>query len=182
MARLLEIKVPETEPATEWVNGRALQKVSPKRAHALAQGAFAMALGIWAREHGAGTVGPEWRFAVEPPSEVRRPLVPDVAFLSYKRMPYAKQLVTEVPRIAPDVVVEILSPGDRKKDIEEKTRVYLRAGTSVVFLVDPKLRNVTVCELGKRRVIHEDGNLEHAALPAFKLAVIDLFTPPQPKG
>ncbi|MBV8222688.1 MAG: Uma2 family endonuclease, partial [Candidatus Eremiobacteraeota bacterium] len=144
MAKLLEIRVPETKPATEWVNGRALQKMGPRRAHSIAQAEFASALITWARAARAGTVGTEWDFAIRPPGEMRRPLVPDVAFLSYSRLPYEKQLVTQIPRIAPDVVVEVKSPGDRKADIDEKIRVYLAAGTSVVFFVDPKRETVTI--------------------------------------
>src|ERR1700693_2016963 len=131
-----EIILPETNPALEWINGRVVQKVSPQRKHALAQTTFAAALNAWARLTGSGMVGTEWRFQIEPPGEERRPLVPDVAFLSYARSPYAEQLETEVPRIAPDIAVEILSPDDRLKDVEEKVRVYLASGTRAVVLVD----------------------------------------------
>ena len=65
-----EIVLPETKPETEWVRGRALQKVSPKRDHSRLQGALTIALTRWAT--GRGEVGPEWRFRVAPPGEVRR--------------------------------------------------------------------------------------------------------------
>jgi Uma2 family endonuclease len=175
------ISLPEAKPAFEWVNGRPLQKVSPKRRHALAQGVFDTALGLWARERGCGMVGPEWRFQVKPPGQYRRPLVPDVAYLSYERMPYEEQLATEEPNIAPDVVVEVLSPGDRVRDVNEKVRVYLAAGTSVVFLVDPRRRIVRVIDGHGRRTLSEDGLLAHAALPGFTLAGRDLFEPPHPR-
>jgi len=175
-----EITLPETKPALEWVNGRALQKVSPKRKHALAQTQFAIALGAWARAHLSGMVGTEWRFQVQPPGEKRRPLVPDVAFLSYQRVPYEEQQLTEVPRVAPDVVVEIKSPSDLAADVNEKIRVYLKAGTHVVFLVDPKKRIVTVCEPAGRGVLHEHDRLTHQALPDFELAIHELFALPRP--
>src|SRR6516164_5422909 len=127
-----EIILPEAKPAFEWVNGRALQKVSPKRRHSLAQTVFAAALLGWARAHRTGMAGTEWRFRVMPEGEERRPLVPDVAFLSYKRMPYEEQERTEEPGIAPDAVVEVRSPGDRWADMTEKVRVYLKAGASVI--------------------------------------------------
>jgi len=139
-----EIVLPEAKPAFEWVNGRALQKMSPKRWHALAQTEFAAALLRWARSRGAGMVGTEWRFHVMPEGEERRPLVPDVAFLSYERMPYKEQERTEEPQISPDAVVEVRSPGDLRADIDEKIRVYLKSGTAVVFFADPKKRSVTV--------------------------------------
>jgi hypothetical protein len=96
-----EIILPETEPALEWVNGRALQKVSLKRQHAVAQAGFAAALITRARANKSGVVGTEWRFQIEPPGEERRPLVPDVAFLSYQRMPQAEQMTTEVLKWLP---------------------------------------------------------------------------------
>jgi Uma2 family endonuclease len=176
-----EIILPETKPALEWVNGRALQKVSPKRKHALAQIQFAAALNAWARRSGAGMVGTEWRFKILPPGEERRPLVPDVAFLSYARMPYDIQLYTDEPEIAPDAVVEVQSATDSQADILEKVRVYLAAGTTVVFLVDTEQRIVTVCDRSARRVVEESATLTHTAMPGFELAIIELFTPPQPK-
>jgi Uma2 family endonuclease len=180
MAHLREITLPETKPALEWVNGRALQKVSPKRRHALAQTKFAVALDSWACSARAGMVGTEWRFRLAPPDEVRRPLVPDVAFLSYARMPYAAQLETEVPDIAPDIAVEILSPGDRAADVAEKVRVYLASGSAVVILVDPNSQTVMIHEPSGTWSLGADDVFEHVALPGFYLAVVDLFTPPPP--
>lgn len=176
-----EILLPETKPALEWINGRAVQKVSPKRKHALAQTRFAAALDAWAQAMGSGMVGTEWHFHVAPPGEDRRPLVPDVAYLSYSRLPYAAQLETEIPRIAPDVAVEILSPGDRLEDVAEKVRVYLAAGALAVILVDTHEQSTTVCETGRTRRLGYDDILEHPVLPGFVLALKSLFTPPQPK-
>jgi Uma2 family endonuclease len=176
-----KIKVPEGKPAFEWVNGRILQKASPGRRHALAQATFSTALSSWTYSTGAGVAGLEWRFHVRPPGDVRRPLVPDVAFLSYKRLPYPAMLQTDEPSVAPDVVVEINSPSDRRADIEEKVRVYLAAGTDVVFLVDPKVRAVTVCDRKGRRHLNEGDEITHSALPDFRLNVSTLFELPKPK-
>ena len=176
-----EIVLPEAKPAFEWVNGRAVQKVTPKRRHSLAQTEFDAALLEWARTYGTGMVGTEWRFRVKPQGEDRRPLVPDVAFLSYRRMPYKEQQRTEEPDIAPDIVVEVLSPGDLRIDISEKIRVYLKAGTEAVFLVDPKKQIVTVYERGDKCILGADDVIEHPTLPRFRLAVRKLFSLPQPK-
>jgi len=123
-----EIILPDNlKPALEWVDNRIVQKVSPERAHALAQGRFWSALDAWACEHHCGTVGTEWRFLVQPPGEIARTLVPDVAYLSYERTPRDEQERTMLPRAAPEVVVEILSRDDRQANVEEKVRVYLSA-------------------------------------------------------
>jgi len=93
-------------------------------------------------------------------------------------MPREDQARIEVPRIAPDVVVEVRSPGDLTQDIEEKVRVYLAAGTEVVFLVDPETRSVTVRDHTGSRTVGEDDVLEHEALAGFSLPARTLFELP----
>ena len=176
-----EITLPETKPALEWVNGRVLQKVSPKRKHSLAQTRFAAALDGWSRASGRGLVGTEWRFHVQPPGEARRPLIPDVAFLSYASLSFEVQQVTDEPAIAPSAVVEVLSPGDRREDVEEKIRVYLAAGSSVIFLVDTERETVRVRDARGERSLTADQTLGHETLPGFRLQVSDLFSMPTPK-
>src|SRR5476651_1443981 len=131
-----DVILPEVKPALEWVGGRIVQKVSPRRKHALAQTRFAIALESWARDKGRGTVGTEWEFRIQPAGEARRPLVPDVAFISFDRLPYDDEAAADIPNVAPDVVVEVRSQSDRQADIDDKARVYLACGTSVIFLVD----------------------------------------------
>src|SRR5579859_1252954 len=172
----------DVKPALEWVNNRILQKVSPQRKHALAQGRFWGALDVWAREHGSGTVGTEWRFQVQPPGKVRRSLVPDVAYLSYERMPLEEQELTGAPSVAPDAVVEVLSPEDRSIDVEEKVRIYLAAGTNVVFLVDPELKIVVVRDVDGNRILQAYDFVEHRSLPGLRFAARDLFESPRPRA
>jgi Uma2 family endonuclease len=170
-----DIILPETKPALEWVNGRALQKVSPRRKHARAQGRFFAALDSWAQTNDCGMVGTEWEFRIAPPGEVRRPLVPDVAYLSYARLPHDVLEETDYPLISPDAVVEILSPGDRVRDVEEKIRVYLAAGSLAVFLVDTDARTVTARDSANSTVFSFDAVVTHASLPGFSLRARHLF-------
>ena len=70
-------------------------------------------------------------------------LAPDVAFIRKDRLPKG-----EFPEgywtIAPDLVIEIISPGDRPGDVEEKVELYLAAGVRAVWLFYPRTRTVTV--------------------------------------
>jgi Uma2 family endonuclease len=168
-----EIVLPYTEPETEWVRGRALQKVSPKRTHSFLQGALTIELTRWAV--GRGGVGPEWRFSVAPPGEVRRPLVPDVAYVSNDRLRALNDDELEVPPFAPDVAVEILSPDDRRIDVDDKIGTYLRAGSSLVIVVDPQKRVVELHDPLATARLDEGASIEHAALPGFRYPVRDLF-------
>jgi Uma2 family endonuclease len=168
-----EIVLPETKPETEWVCGRALQKVSPQRTHSRLQGAMTMRLDRWAT--GRGEVGPEWRFRVAPPGEMRRPFVPDVAYVSNERLRPLEGAELEVPPLAPDVAVEILSPDDRRADVDDKLDVYLRAGTSLVVVVDPMHRAVELHDRMRVAYAGEADAIEHWSLPGFSYPVSELF-------
>jgi Uma2 family endonuclease len=168
-----EIVLPETKPEMEWVRGRALQKVSPQRTHSRLQGALTMQLDRWAR--GRGEVGPEWRFRVAPAGEVRRPLAPDVAYVSNERLRPLSDKELEIPPLAPDVAVEILSPDDYRADVDDKIAVYLRAGSSLVIVVDPPRRAVELHDRAETACLDETNTIEHWALPGFSYPVRELF-------
>ena len=171
-----EIVLPETKPETEWVRGRALQKVSPTYTHARLQSLITSALTSWADAGGHGRVGTEWRFRVAPPGKIVRPLVPDVTFLSYAALPADAPFDdVEVPLGAPTVAVEILSPDDRRRNVEHKIAVYSSAGTEAVVIVDPRERTIAVHDRAGVRVLRASDTLEHASLPGFSLDVGALF-------
>jgi Uma2 family endonuclease len=173
---LHEIVLPETKPETEWVRGRALQKVSPTYDHARLQALLVIALTAWAEDGDHGRVGTEWRFRVAPPGAVVRPLVPDVGYLSHDALPAdAPRDVVQVPLGAPTVAVEVLSPGDRRGDVEHKIATYLAAGAAAVVIVDGRREAVTVHDSHGAHELKRGDTLTHAALPGFRLDVGALF-------
>jgi Uma2 family endonuclease len=171
-----EIVLPETKPETEWVRGRALQKVSPNYWHAALQGLMFVALHEWAHAGCFGRVGTEWRFRVTPPGGVTRPLVPDVAYLSYAALPAGvPPELFQVPLACPTVAVEILSPDDWSRDVAEKIDTYLAAGSAAVLVIDPDEREITVHERSGPTTLQRGEALAHSALPGFRLDVATLF-------
>ena len=168
-----EMVVPEGKPAFEWILGRPVQKVSPKRRHSLLQTYFAVALSAWAK--GRGEIGTEWRFRLEPPGEDIRPFVPDVAYLSYERMGERTDNELETPLLPPNAAVEIRSPDDRQHHIDHKIAVYLAAGTDVVVLADPLERTVDTFDRSGRMRRNEGDTFSHHALPGFTFACSDAF-------
>ena len=173
---LHEIVLPETKPETEWVRGRALQKVNPRYRHGNAQRVLATALGDWADAGERGRVATEWRFRIAPPGEIVRPLVPDVAYLSYTALaPNAGDDDVEVPLGAPTVAVEVLSRGDRRADVADKIRTYLRAGAEAVIVVDPYAESVHVHERDGERLLRRGDVLRSDALPGFALDLTAFF-------
>lgn len=74
---------------------------------------------------------------------------PDVAFVSRERLPDPDQL--GYPALAPDLVVEVLSPGDRPGETLAKVGDWLNAGARLVWVVDPGRRVA--------RVYRQDGSV-----------------------
>jgi Uma2 family endonuclease len=108
---------------------------------------LAVELAACVKRTGAGAV-----FAAETgfqlassPDTVR---APDVAFVSRERLP--DPLPSGFPTLAPDLVVEVLSPDDRPREIQAKIADWLSAGTRLVWIVDPERRLA--------RVYRDDGS------------------------
>ena len=64
-------------------------------------------------------------------------LAPDVAFVRSERLPPPEELVG-FPRVAPDLAVEVVSPSDRKDEVDAKVTAYLDAEVRFVLLVQPR--------------------------------------------
>ncbi|MFO0805228.1 MAG: Uma2 family endonuclease [Gemmataceae bacterium] len=77
----------------------------------------------------------------------------------------------------PTLTVEILSPNDTQVQVREKTREYLQAGVSIVWVVDPHDQIVRVYQNGlpaeSYNVTHHMP--EHPAMPGFTPAVAEFF-------
>jgi Uma2 family endonuclease len=168
-----EIIVPDTEPATEWILGRPVQKVSPKRKHAVLQLWLGARLQRWA--HGRGAVGSEWQFRLAPPRELVRTLVPDIAYLSIERIGDASEEEMDAPLAAPSVAVEILSPEYRAAHVTHKIEVYLAAGSDAVIVVDPSAEVVVAHDPQGTRTFRRGERFEHPALPGFAFDVGEMY-------
>jgi Uma2 family endonuclease len=169
---------PQTEPATEFIHGRLVQKMSPRGLHARVQGALFRALDEWADERASGRVGTEWDFDLTPPGEDANRLVPDVAYLSYERVAFDDDEAAEIPTVAPNVGVEVLSPGQTMDDLAEKVRIYLAAGMELVMVVDPRREIAVLHDRASTTLIHSRDLVEHPALPGFSIKLSRIFAKP----
>lgn len=173
---LHEIVLPITKPETEWVRGRALQKTGGTYTHSTVQMLFAIALRNWATEGGYGRVAPSWRFRVAPRGGFVRPLVPDVAYLSYAALPFdAARDTVQVPLGAPTVAVEVVCEEDLAADVDDKISTYLSAGSSAFVIIDPDRQNVAVQDASGVTAVRAGRVMTHPALPGFVLDVGALF-------
>jgi Uma2 family endonuclease len=98
---------------------------------------------------------------------------PDVAFVAAQRVPIDE---TGFAELAPDLVVEVVSPNDRASEVSEKARQYLDAGVRLVWVVDPRSRTATVHRPDGGTVLIGDAALDgEDVLPGFRLPLPDLF-------
>jgi Uma2 family endonuclease len=159
----------DEKPYVESIHGRLERKVSPQRVHARLQIRLGRWLDDWAGSR--GEVGTEWRFYFVTAEGRPSSLVPDVAYISYARLPRSlPEDARERPRIAPDIAVEIWSPADRKKTLVEKAEIYLAHGTTVVIVVYPAGRQVAFHTAAEVK-LHEA--CDQLAVPGYDDLVLD---------
>jgi Uma2 family endonuclease len=133
-------------------------------------------LDVFVSEQGLGIVlSSETGFTIaRDPDTVR---APDAAFVRADRVP-PPEARAGFAELAPDLVVEVVSPNDRATDVLAKTVEWLTAGVRTVWVVDPALRTVTVHRPdGSATVMRGDGaELDgEDVLPGFRLRLSDLF-------
>jgi Uma2 family endonuclease len=111
--------------------------------------------------------------------------MPDIAFVSWERLPDRKLPAEPVPDLAPDLAVEVLSEGNTPKEMRRKLKDYFLAGVRQVWYIDPRTHTVEVYTAPDRRtVLTEDGTLAGGdILPGLGLPVRQVFTRvPGPEG
>jgi Uma2 family endonuclease len=103
--------------------------------------------------------------------------IPDVAFASWNCFPDRKRPRAPIPQLAPDLVVQVLSKGNTKREIARKLGEYFDVGVRVVWLVDIRKRAVGVRTAVDQSVLIENGQtLEGGTvLPGFTLRLDELF-------
>ena len=165
---------PEDGSQQELVNGVVVTMPPPSNYHALCCNEVAFQLNVHVRSQKLGhiAINDGGVLVSRKPDTVRGP---DIACWSRERMP-------DPPRkgyaeIAPDLVVEVLSPSDVFTQSLRKVQQYLRAGTREVWVAVPEDRSITVFRPGQEQIILSNGETLTGGevLPGFSCLVADLF-------
>jgi len=99
---------------------------------------------------------------------------PDVGFIRRERAP--QRLSQGYVPFAPDLAVEVVSPGNRAGEMHERVRDFLRFGTALVWEVHPTTQTVIVHTADDAHTIESDGILDGGAvLPGFSLPIAQCF-------
>ncbi len=132
------LALPETEPASEFVNGTIIQKPMPKRKHSIIQGELCTAINQVAKPLKLAYAFPELRCSFSD-----RSLVPDLVVLNWQTIEFDPEgEPTDDVFVAPDWTIEILSPNQSANPVIDKILHCLNHGTQVGWLIDASDRSI----------------------------------------
>ncbi|NCJ05579.1 Uma2 family endonuclease [Synechococcales cyanobacterium C] len=102
---------------------------------------------------------------------------PDISFFAKERL----QGITELPSFlegAPDLAIEVLSPGNTVEEIHDKLVEYFENGTRLVWIIHPTEHYILVYRSAQEpdRLLKSADSLDgEDVIPGFTLPVADLF-------
>jgi Uma2 family endonuclease len=140
--------LPESETKRyELLGGDLVMVPSPSTYHQRISGNLGFILRVFVQERGLGEVFYAPLDVVLGEGEEREVVQPDIFFISKER---SGIIAEEEIRGAPDLVIEITSPGTAERDRGYKKTLYARHGVKEYWIVDPEAKTVEVFVLGER--------------------------------
>jgi Uma2 family endonuclease len=170
------LRLPDKGVRYELVAGELHEMPLAGGEHGFVGGSALGRLGAFLDQHpevggGLFAAGTGFRIARHPDT-VR---APDVAYVSAARLPQAR--VCGYPEMAPDLVVEVVSPNDTASEVLSKAEAWLWAGVRIVWVLYPTTRSAMVYQAdGSVQLLHEEDSIQgDAVLPGFTGRLSDLF-------
>ncbi|MBX3070781.1 MAG: Uma2 family endonuclease [Thermomicrobiales bacterium] len=157
----------------ELIEGELIPMVPPGGTHGRLQISIGAMLHEYVKATRSGTVFGETGFVLDHGEHTV--LAPDIAYVSASRLP-ADQ--TKYLKLAPEIAVEIISPGNSPGEIERKIAIYLRAGVQLVWVIYPSQRQVVVHSPGEAPRIFGISDIlpGDGVLPGFSVPVAEIFS------
>ncbi|AUB37742.1 Endonuclease, Uma2 family [Nostoc flagelliforme CCNUN1] len=140
LQEFLNLSPGEGDITYELVDGQAIPKMSPKKFHSKLTRALLNLIEQCCE--GQGEVCPELAVALTRRGRDWMP-IPDILYISNERLPpdWDQEGACSLP---PDLVIEIISPGQTFGQMAAKAKDYLDAKVLRVWVVDSKARSITV--------------------------------------
>ncbi len=158
----------------ELVEGVIVVKSPTGWLHGGVEQRFGQTLGAFVDYHQLGRVlvGEVGIYTRRNPDTVRGA---DVIYISKARLAQVKS--RSYLDVAPELVIEVLSPDDRWSEVKQKLREYFAIGVVLVWVADPSDKTVSVYRsLTDVRILGEDDLLSgEEVLPGFSIPVASLF-------
>jgi len=168
------------ENAGKWfelVRGEVMELPAPTKRHGVLAFNLGRLLGNYLFQRGKGyaTSNDAGVILERDPDTVRGP---DLAI--YEDAQTFEELHPKYGEVVPLLAVEILSPSDRMGKVMRKVKDYLKNGVSLVWVIDPETRNVTVHRAGKEPYLVEENEelTGEDVLPDFRCRLAEVFRLP----
>jgi Uma2 family endonuclease len=172
------LALPDDEWRYELVEGRLVRMSPTGDRHNRTTGRLFRAVDGFVTPRGLGEVYPQDSgFLVSETGEPDTVLAPDLAFVRAEKVPQPS--VEGYPRIAPDVVAEVISPSQTLAQLRQKAETWLACGVRQVWIVVPEARTIEVWSAARPPITLGDGDTltGEDALAGFMVAVAELFAP-----
>lgn len=168
------LKLPETEPASEFIDGKIFRKPMPQGKHSSIQTEIATAINLKLRSQRIARAFSELRCTFSD-----RSIVPDVSVFTWERISRDENgEVTNSFQIAPDWTIEILSPEQSQTKVTKNILHCLAYGTQIGWLIDPSEKSIFVYR-SPQQIILFDTPDRQLPVPAFaseiELTIADIF-------
>ena len=134
------LQLPETKPASEYIDSQIIQKPMPQGKHSAIQGEFVPAINRVVKPSRIARAFPELRCTFG-----GRSTVPDIVVFIWSRIPREEngEIANTFP-VAPDWTIEILSPDQSQTKVTKNILHCLQHGTLMGWLIDPDEKTVFV--------------------------------------
>ena len=172
------LAMPETKPASEYIDGKIIQKPMPQGEHSSIQVELAPAINSSLKKQKIAAAFTELRCTFD-----GRSIVPDIAVFVWERIPRKENgKVANVFSIHPDWIVEILSPDQGQGKVVKKIVRCLEQGTQMGWLIAPAEETVYVYRADQLTAVYDlVDNSSETLLPVpefaeqFSLSIGELF-------
>ncbi|MFM7406850.1 MAG: Uma2 family endonuclease [Cuspidothrix sp.] len=171
------LSLPESETIYEFINGEAIPKyknaqISPKFFHSSTTGSLFILLSNWAQEKGRVVI--EWSVKLTKNQQDWIP-VPDLTYVSYNRLPI-DWIKDEPCPVIPELVIEIISPGQTFGDMIEKATYYLQAGIPLVWIIDTISQTIIFFTSSSLPITYRNEEIiNHDLLPGLQITPHHIF-------
>ncbi|MEL6354951.1 MAG: Uma2 family endonuclease [Cyanobacteria bacterium J06627_28] len=127
------LALPETKPASEYINGKIIQKPMPQGKHSIIQRELSFALTLAFRPTKPAQAFPELRCTFG-----GRSIIPDIAVFRSERIPCDRdRQVANSFNLPPDWTIEILSPSQNQTRVTRNVIHCLNHGSAMGWVIDP---------------------------------------------
>ncbi len=145
------LNLPETEPASEYINGQIIQKPMPQGKHSSIQTEMATTVNAKLKSQQIARAFSELRCTFG-----ERSTIPDVSVFTWARISRDRNgEIANIFQVAPDWTIEILSPDQSQTKVTKNILHCLNHGTEMGWLIDPDERTVFVYQSNQQTLVFD---------------------------